>query len=295
MIEIENLSFSYEKNKKVLDDINLTIDSGEFVGIVGPNGCGKSTLINLLCRVLEYRTGQIQINNRDIKTIAQHDLAKHIAVVPQESSFEFDFTVNEIVLMGRLPHLSRFQMEGDNDHRIAKTAMTKTKCWKYRDKLIRNLSGGEKQRVIVARALTQEPSILLLDEPTSHLDMNFQYEILDLIARLNRTKKVTILGVFHDINLASKYSDRLMIMKQGKIIADGPPRQVINTNTLAQIYDFQIILKKHPKEGYKYILPDMVTDVSGGSKVDKKLKEKADLGIELNNTNNNRNKLNGEE
>jgi iron complex transport system ATP-binding protein len=295
MIEIENLSFSYEKNKKVLDNINLTIDSGEFVGIVGPNGCGKSTLINLLCRVLEYRTGQIQINNRDIKTIAQHDLAKHIAVVPQESSFEFDFTVNEIVLMGRLPHLSRFQMEGDNDHRIAKTAMTKTKCWKYRDKLIRNLSGGEKQRVIVARALTQEPSILLLDEPTSHLDMNFQYEILDLIARLNRTKKVTILGVFHDINLASKYSDRLMIMKQGKIIADGPPRQVINTNTLAQIYDFQIILKKHPKEGYKYILPDMVTDVSGGSKVDKKLKEKADLGIELNNTNNNRNKLNGEE
>lgn len=281
MIEIKNLYFSYEKSKKVLRNINLLIVPGEFIGIVGPNGCGKSTLINLLCHVLEPQQGTISINNQDIKQIPQHELAKLVAVVPQESSFEFDFTVNEIVLMGRLPHLSRFQLEGPDDQRIAKQAMKKTKCWKYRDKMIRNLSGGEKQRVIVARALTQESKILLLDEPTSHLDMNFQFEILDLMAKLNITKKVTILGVFHDINLASKYCKRLMIMKKGKIIADGPPKQVINPKIMAKIYDFNIILKRHPKEGYKYILPDMVTVES------KELNHNGELNDENNNNNKN--------
>lgn len=258
MLEIINLNFSYEKPKKVVKNITLKFKSGEFIGIVGPNGCGKTTFLNILTRVLEPQLGSISINGRSLPEIPQNELAKLVAVVPQESMFEFEFTALEIVLMGRLPYLSRFQLEGPKDRKLAKTAMQRTKCWQFRDKYIKNLSGGEKQRVIVARALTQEPEFLLLDEPTSHLDLNFQYEILDLIAELNRKKKVTIISVFHDINLASKYCTRLLIMKEGEIIADGPPLKIINRNNLNQIYDFQIILKRHPKEGYKYILPDIV-------------------------------------
>jgi len=257
MLKIKNLYFSYEKGKDVLKNINLDIKLGEFVGVVGPNGCGKSTLINILTRVLNLQRGKVLIKNQDLLRIPYNELAKLIAVVPQESVFEFDFTALEIVLMGRLPYLSRFQLEGVEDRKIAKNAMQKTKCWQFRDKYIKNLSGGEKQRVIVARALTQEPRLLLLDEPTSHLDLNFQYEILDFIQNLNRKNKVTVLSVFHDINLASKYSTRLILMKNGEIVADGPPQLIMSRDYISKIYDFKVILSRHPKEGYKYILPDI--------------------------------------
>ncbi len=258
MLELTNLHFNYEKAKKVIKNINLKFEKGEFIGIIGPNGCGKTTLVNILTRVLVPQLGSIAINGRNLHEFPQNELAKLVAVVPQESMFEFEFTALEIVLMGRLPYLSRFQLEGPKDRKLAETAMKKTQCWQFRDKYIKNLSGGEKQRVIVARALTQEPELLLLDEPTSHLDLNFQYEILDLIAELNKTNSVTIISVFHDINLASKYCSRLLIMKEGEIIADGPPLKIINRNNLAKVFDFKIILKRHPKEGYKYILPDIV-------------------------------------
>jgi iron complex transport system ATP-binding protein len=267
MLVIKNLYFSYEKNNDVLNSINLKIKPGEFVGIVGPNGCGKSTLINILCRVLELDRGEIIISDQSINEIPQSELARLVAVVPQESFFEFDFTAKEIVLMGRIPYLSRFQLEGPSDHRLAKIAMQKTRCWRFKDKYIRKLSGGEKQRVIVARALVQEPKYLLLDEPTSHLDMNFQYEILDIISDLNKQKNLTVISIFHDINLASKYCNRLILMKEGRIIADGPPRYIINPKNMARIYDFNIILKKHPKEGYKYILPDIIRERNQRCKV----------------------------
>jgi iron complex transport system ATP-binding protein len=257
MLKIKNLNFNYEKDKPVLKNINLSIRSGEFVGIVGPNGCGKSTLINLLCRVLDFYHGTILLENQSLKNFSQQKLARMIAVVPQESHFEFDFTTLEIVLMGRLPYLSRLQFESANDKKLAKKMMELTKCWEFRAKYIKYLSGGEKQRVIVARALVQQPRYLLLDEPTSHLDLNFQYEIMDIISQLNQNEKVTIISVFHDINLASRYCSRLLIMKEGQIIADGSPDVVINHENLTKIYGFDIILKHHPKEGYTYILPDV--------------------------------------
>ena len=259
MLSITNVYFNYEKNQNVLKNINLKIKTGEFLGIVGPNGCGKSTLLNLLCKVLKLQRGGISIDGLVLETISQHDLAKLIAVVPQESIFEFEFTALDIVLMGRLPYLSRFQLEGNLDRKLAKAAMIQTKCWEFKDKYIKQLSGGEKQRVIVARALTQEPKYLLLDEPTTHLDMSFQYEILNIISRLNREKKVTIISVFHDINLASKYCSRLILIKEGNIIADGSPMKIINYKNMSKLFKFDIILKRHPKHGYKYILPNMGT------------------------------------
>lgn len=258
MMEIQNLYFRYDKHKDVIRNINLKIKKGEFVGLVGPNGCGKSTLLNLLSHLLEPRRGDIIINGQNIKRIPQNHLARLVSVVPQESIFEFDFTALEIVLMGRLPYLSRFQFEGPEDRKMASAAMKKTKCWSLRDKFIKNLSGGEKQRVILARAITQNTEFLLLDEPTSHLDLNFQYEVLDLITRVNRLKKATIISVFHDINLASKYCSRLILMKNGEIIADGKPKKIMSYENMLKIYDFNILLKRHPKEGYTYILPDIV-------------------------------------
>ncbi len=257
MLVLKDLYFGYEKNKQVLKNINLTFNKGEFIGIIGPNGCGKSTLLNIICRVLELQKGSIILDGKNLDNISQLELAKRVAVVPQESAFEFDFTALEIVLMGRLPYLTRFQIEGADDRKLARYAMVRTKCWEFRDKYIKNLSGGEKQRVIVARALTQGTKYLLLDEPTSHLDLNFQYEILDLLSELNRTKKVTMISVFHDINLASKYCTRLILMKYGKIIADGLPEKIITQKNMSKIYDFNIILKEHPREGYKYVLPDI--------------------------------------
>ena len=259
MLEIKDLYHSYEKDKEVLRNIGLTIKPGEFVGVIGPNGCGKSTLINLICRILEAQRGSIKLNGTSIAELRQAELARQIALVPQDSSFEFDFTALEIVLMGRLPFLERFQLEGAGDRKIAKDAMMKTSCWKFRDKYIKNLSGGEKQRVIVARALTQQPKYLLLDEPTAHLDLNFQYEILDILTELNRKKNVTVISVFHDINHASRYCSRLVMMNDGEIISDGPPDAVLNKKNLARIYDFNIILKRHPVDGYTYILPDITS------------------------------------
>jgi iron complex transport system ATP-binding protein len=258
MLEIRNLRFAYEAGHEVIKNLNLKIDRGDFVGIIGPNGCGKSTLVNLFSNVLTANHGNILINGQDIRLIPQNSLAQLVAVVPQESVFEFDFTALEIVLMGRLPYLSRFQLEGPDDRRIARMTMKKTKCWEFKDKYIKHLSGGEKQRVIVARALTQDPKLLLLDEPTSHLDLNFQFEVLDIISELNKNNKVTIISVFHDINLASKYCSRLVLMKSGRIIADGEPKKIITPENMAKIYDFKIILKRHPREGYKYILPDII-------------------------------------
>lgn len=257
MIIIKDLNYSYERNKSVLKNINLSIKTGEFVGLVGPNGCGKSTLINLICRVLDLQSGHIIIDGDELPKIPHNELAKLVAVVPQESFFEFDFTAMEIVLMGRLPYLTRFQLEGKTDRKLANAAMKQTKCGEFKDKYMNHLSGGEKQRVVLARALVQDTKYLLLDEPTSHLDMNFQFEVLDIMARLNRKKKITIISVFHDINHASKYCSRLLLMKSGEIIDDGTPNEIINYKNMSKLFDFGIILKHHPKEGYKYILPDL--------------------------------------
>ena len=257
MITIKGLNYSYERNKPVLKNINTSIKTGEFVGLVGPNGCGKSTLLNLICRVLDLQSGYISIDGNELSSISHNDLARLVAVVPQESFFEFDFTAMEIVLMGRLPYLSRFQLEGEADRKLAKSAMMQTKCWEFKNRYVKHLSGGEKQRVVVARALVQDTKYLLLDEPTSHLDMNFQFEVLDIMARLNIKKNITIISVFHDINHASKYCSRLLLMKSGKIIDDGIPNEIINYKNMSKLFDFDIIFKHHPKEGYKYILPDL--------------------------------------
>jgi iron complex transport system ATP-binding protein len=203
---------------KILENVNFTVNEGDFVGIVGPNGSGKTTLLKSISRTLKPYTGTILLDKTDVYSIKSMDLAKQMAIVPQESNIGFSFTALDIVLMGRNPHMKRFQMESESDLNIVRKAMNRTNTWHLADRPINEISGGEKQRVIIARALAQEPKVLLLDEPLTHLDMINQLEIMDLVKELCVKERLIVLAVIHDLNLAARYCSSILLLKGAKIL-----------------------------------------------------------------------------
>ena len=211
VLTIDGIDCSYG-SVNVLNGINFAVESGDFLGILGPNGSGKTTLLRSISRVLQPKRGLILIDDKDIYGMKSVDVAKQLAVVPQSTPITFDFTALEVVLMGRNPHMPRFKMESKEDLAIARKSMELTRTWEFADRPVNELSGGERQRVIIVRALTQEPRILLLDEPTTHLDICNQLEIMDLIKQLSKTKKLLIIAVFHDFNLAARYCDSIILL-----------------------------------------------------------------------------------
>jgi iron complex transport system ATP-binding protein len=239
----------------VLKDVNFGVESGQFLGILGPNGSGKTTLLKSISRVLKPKRGSILVGDKDIYEMKSVDVAKQLAVVPQETPMTFDFTALEVVLMGRNPHMTRFKMEGKNDLEIAKHAMEITRTWEFADRSVTELSGGERQRVIIARALTQEPQILLLDEPTTHLDISNQLEIMDLIKHLCETRKLLIVAVFHDFNLAARYCDSIILLKDGKIVALGKADDTLTSKNVKKVFSVDTIVKKHPITGQLHVIP----------------------------------------
>ncbi len=254
VLNIDGIDCSYG-SEKILDNVRFKVESGQFLGILGPNGSGKSTLIKSVSRVLKPVTGTILIDETDIYKLKTLEVAKRLAVVPQDSPMTFDFTALEVVLMGRNPHLSKFGMESKEDLAIAKKSMQLTDTWQFADRPITELSGGERQRVIIARALTQEPKILLLDEPTNHLDICNQLEIMDLLKHLCKTKKLLIIGVFHDFNLAARYCDSLILLKDGKIVAVGEASQTLTSENVKKVFHVDALVKKHPLTGSLYVTP----------------------------------------
>ena len=224
----------------VLKDASVQINSGDFVGIVGPNGSGKSTLLRTISRVLKPLLGKVLLDEEDLYHVPTSEVAKKMAVVTQEQSLDFPFTVKDVVMMGRLPHIKRFASETVKDLEIVTGAMDFTDTALLADRQINELSGGEKQRVFLARALAQEPKILLLDEPTSNLDLNYQIEIMELLVRLRRDYGLTIVMVLHDLNLASRYCDHLLVVKQGSIHAIGSPHQVITNNMIKEVFGCEV-------------------------------------------------------
>lgn len=224
----------------VLEDATVQINGRDFVGIVGPNGSGKSTLLRTISRVLQPLHGKVLLEEEDIYHIPASKVARKMAVVTQEQGLDFPFTVKDVVMMGRIPHLKRFAREGLKDLEAVGRAMDLTDTVSLADRPVNELSGGEKQRVLLARALAQEPKILLLDEPTSYLDLNYQIEIMELLVRLRRNHGLTIVMVLHDINLASRYCDYLVVVKQGSIHAIGTPHQVITTNVIKEVYGCEV-------------------------------------------------------
>jgi len=247
-LEIEGISFSYGA-EPILDQVSFTVPTGQLLGIIGPNGSGKSTLLRNISRTLKPHLGRVLLENRDITSMGSLEIARQMAVVPQENSYDFPFTVEEIVMMGRTPHLGRFQQEGPRDRKIVEEALTITNCAHLAHKAVTELSGGERQRVTIARALAQEPKILLLDEPTAHLDINHQTEILNIVRRLNRDLGLTVIMVLHDLNLASEYCDQLLLLKGGRIFKMGPPQEVITRESIAAVYGSRVLIRRHPLHG----------------------------------------------
>lgn len=235
-------------------DINLKIESQELVGIIGPNGSGKTTLLKAITRVLKPKKGEIFLTGKNTAQMGFKELAKTIAVVSQ--SFETGFmSVEEFVLLGRIPHFARFQfLETKKDLEIAERCMALTATLKLKSQPISEISGGERQLALIARALVQEPKLLLLDEPTSHLDIAHQVEILDLIARLNKELALTVIMVLHDLNLASEYCQRLVLINEGRIHKTGAPSQVLNYQIIEEVYKTLVVVEKNPISSRPYIL-----------------------------------------
>ncbi|MBI5573552.1 MAG: ABC transporter ATP-binding protein [Elusimicrobia bacterium] len=252
MLEVRNLSCGYD-SKFFLQNINFNIQHGEIVGIIGPNGSGKTTLLRAITKILNPGQGLILIEGKNIAQMELKELAKKVAVVPQDFNIDF-MTVEEFVLLGRIPYFQRFQfLETKKDLEIAERCLVLTDTHKLKDRFLSETSGGEKQLVLIAKALAQEPKLLLLDEPTSHLDITHQVVILDLVKKLNRDFGLTVCMVLHDLNLASEYCNRLLLLNNGLIHKSGIPKEVLTYQTIEEVYRTVVIVKENPVTHKPYI------------------------------------------
>ena len=253
LLDVSNLSGGYG-SKMVIKDVSFDVEKGQFLGIIGPNGSGKSTLLRLMSRALPPQKGKITFEDIDITKIQLKEFCRKVAFVPQDTLINFSFSVWEIVLMGRVPHLKRLQFETKKDFEIAEKALLLTSSSELKERDINQLSAGERQRVIIAKALAQEPALLFLDEPTSHLDIGYQIQILDLLKTLNRNKGLTIIMVLHDLNLASEYCDKLILLNKGKIFKAGTPREVLTYQSIEAVYKTVVVVNENPISSKPYVL-----------------------------------------
>jgi iron complex transport system ATP-binding protein len=245
MLSFIEVSSGYN-NTEVLKDITFDIKEGSFSGIIGPNGSGKTTLLKTAVKIIKPFKGEIYIQKALLNKVSLLELAKIIAVVPQDTVFLLPFRVIDVVLMGRIPYLNRFSVESIDDMKIAYKALEEVDAFHLKDRFIDELSGGERQRIIIAKALAQQPKILFLDEPTMHLDISHQTEIFGLLNRLNKETGLTIIAVLHDLNLASEYCDELLLINEGRLIKKGLPKDVLKYNIIEEVYKTVVIVKDNP-------------------------------------------------
>jgi len=248
MMEVHSVSFRYHEDW-VLQDVSFRVEKGEFVGVIGPNGSGKTTLLKTLYRLLSPQKGEILFELVPMKKMDRADIAKRIAVVAQETHLLFPFSVLETVLMGRSPHLGHLMFESEKDLEITKKAMEWTKVLPFSERSMDELSGGERKRVFIARALAQEPEVILLDEPTANLDIHHQMDFLDLILTLNRERGLTIVMASHDMNIASEFCDRLILLQGGGIYKVGTPDEVITQENIEKVYGCEVWIDQNPFSG----------------------------------------------
>jgi len=250
----EGIDFAYHR-EPVLVGIDLTLQTGEMAALVGPNGAGKSTLLKILCGLLQPRNGQVWFAGRNLRQWPAVELARRLAVVPQSIHFQLPFTVGQFVLLARHPHRNWSPFEDGRDLAAAAAALRETNTAHLAERSVLELSGGERQRVILAAALAQEPDTLLLDEPTAALDLRYQVEIYALLRRLNVEKKLTIVIVTHDLNLAARYCPRLILLAQGKIAADGSPDKIIEARLIGGHYGVQVEVGRRADGRTPFLLP----------------------------------------
>jgi iron complex transport system ATP-binding protein len=253
-LRTRGLGFAYGR-RAVLHGIDLSAEPGEVVGLVGPNGSGKSTLIRILSGVLGGYEGEALVDERDVSSMARRELAALLAVVPQEPAFSFPFTALEIVLMGRHPHLAGLAFESDRDIELARAALERCGAGELAGRPIQQLSAGERQRIVFAKALTQEPRALLLDEPASFMDIRHQVELYDIVREHAKDDGRTVLTVLHDLNLAAEYCDRIYLLQRGRIVAGGETAKVLTYANLTRVFETEVYVDTHDLTGSLLVLP----------------------------------------
>lgn len=241
-LNVENLSFSYEA-EKILEDISLHISKGEFIGLIGANGSGKSTMLKHVYRALKPDSGTVFLDGVDVNKMGTKEVARVMGVIGQENDVPFDFSIEEIVAMGRSPYKKLFEGDTAEDREIITSSLKKIGLEQMAERSYGNLSGGEKQRVLLARVLAQQTDLLILDEPTNHLDVHHQLRIFDLIKRLD----VTVLAAIHDLNLAALYCDIIYVIKNGQIYKTGTPKEVLTKDVLWDVFQVQADVVIHPR------------------------------------------------
>jgi iron complex transport system ATP-binding protein len=248
IVRVTDLDFRY-RDTWALRNVSFEAQRGEFLGVIGPNGSGKTTLMKVIDGILVPEKGGVTIKGHAINRMKRRDIARLVAVVPQDSAMIFPFKSLEIVMMGRAPHLGMLRFEGESDLQTARSAMEMTDTASLADRYMETLSGGERQRILIARALAQDPEVVLLDEPTAFLDIRHQADFFGLMKRLNRERELTVLAVTHDINLAAAYCDRIVLLKEGRIHALGTPGEVITEKNIRNVYETDVLVDANPLNG----------------------------------------------
>jgi iron complex transport system ATP-binding protein len=249
-LELQDLSVDIA-GQRIVSDVSFTVPDGSFAGLLGPNGSGKSTILKAIYRVHRPAAGRVLLDQADLLSLRPRDAARRVAVVAQEFALEFDFTVFEMVMIGRTPHKRAFDRDGGTDRAIVAQAIEQVGCQDLAHRGFNTLSGGEKQRVLIAQAIAQEADHLILDEPTNHLDIRYQVEILELVSALG----ITVLAAIHDLSLAALFCDTVHLISDGRIIAGGPPESVITADSVRHAYGTDVLVISHPDTGTPHLIP----------------------------------------
>jgi iron complex transport system ATP-binding protein len=255
LLRANSVSFAYGPDQQVLMDVSAEIRRGTVVGILGPNGSGKTTLLRLLSGTRRPTRGQVLLDGTSLDRLSRREVARRIAVVAQETQLAFEYTVMEMVLMGRHPHLGLFELEGPEDFAVARDAMRATGTVELEERRFSTLSGGEKQRVVIAAALAQSSDVLLLDEPTASLDLAYQLEVAAVLTRLNHDRGATIVISTHDLNLAAAVCRELVLLKAGQVIAAGPTTEVLTPDRVRELYGVEADVRVHDGAGHLVVVP----------------------------------------
>ncbi len=256
MLQADSLSFSYPRAERpALEQVSVTIGRGDRIGLLGPNGSGKTTLLRLLAGMLRPARGTVRLEGRLLSEMSRREIARRIAVVPQDTQTTFDFSVIDMVLMGRYPHLGAFELEGARDLEIARAALAATGTSAFEARTYSTLSGGEKQRVVIASAVAQSPELLLLDEPTAALDLGYQFEIVHLLKALNADRGTTMVVSTHDLNVVAALCTRVVLVKDGRVLAEGPTNDTLTREAIRDLYQVDAEVEFNTRAGHLTVVP----------------------------------------
>jgi len=260
VLRADAVTYAYPGGSAVLDGVSMHLPAGSLTGVIGPNGSGKTTLLRALAGLVEPRTGSVLLDGKPLQSLPRAGVARRMALVPQETQLAFEYTVLEMALMGRYPHLGRFEIEGPDDLAIARDALRATGTLRLEDRFFNTLSGGEKQRVVIAAALAQAPDILLLDEPTASLDLAYQLEIRTLLRKLHDERNLTIVISTHDLNLAAALCRNLVLLSRGRVLASGPTRDILSASLIRDLYGVDVEIAHHERAGHLTVVPVAIAD-----------------------------------